>query len=228
MGEQRYNIKQNMRTVKLTVIISFFFLLAILLLSVFARFGFFVSGYGNITNRMEVAVRIEKSGTLVKKFVRDGQNVLEGQKILSLKKPNQDIEFVLAPVSGQFLELDEDNLQTGREVSLSEICGMIVRQGLFLKADIDEKDILDVKPGQKCYVRILSVDKYKETSVLGRVYYVSDSPRIENQKVFYSVYCTMDDDYFSEKSLKIAMSGRVKIRVRRSTVFDALLGRRDE
>ncbi len=126
-----------------------------------------------------------------------GQALKEAQKQL-------DRVTITAPFDGAVVSVDVDE---GDTVSTAtQIVHLIDLSSIELKAEVDEIDIADVKPGQRAAI---SLDALPDLQLEGEVSSISLMPTVEAGLVIYDV--TISFDVVEDSDLRVGMSATADI-----------------
>jgi hypothetical protein len=227
MNEKRIKIKEKLNIIYNAIGISFIFLILILLICLFLKFNLNVSGSGTVVQSIEVQVESEYEGDVSGIYVKDGEHVFAGEEIYTLKNNLGEKIFVFAPKDGQFITMGSEVANINDHVKKGQMLGVVLSDGVFFKAEINERDVPDVKENQTCFIRIWAFEGDSYQPLGGKVFFISDFPDYGDQKTFYSVFCVFDENQSSVKNLKLGMGGKAKIMIGKYTLFDSIFGIRD-
>ncbi|AEM74806.1 HlyD family efflux transporter periplasmic adaptor subunit [Caldicellulosiruptor acetigenus] len=171
------------------------------------------------------------SGRIEKVFVENGQKVKTGDLLLKfsvddiemqikqvdlkiediksqIKAAEEDLKNykVLAPIDGKIADL---NLQEGDVVAPGQmICSVYDPKHLVLSAQVEELDILKVKPGQKVNIRLDAVGSTKDKPIEGYVTEISEKAQPEGSSISKFV---VKIEFENNNSIKIGMHAEAEI-----------------
>lgn len=225
MKNLRTDTKKNYRLLKWLILASFLFIFGTTMAGFFIQADFYTKGWGTVVGTTQIMVVSQYNGILAKVNVRSEQQIKKDTVIANVIEDGKNFAIV-APKTGEFLKIGDEDLTVGKTVDKYQICGMIIRNGSFFEILVGEQDILDVKEGQKCIFRITAFEHENYPPIYGNVFYVSDLPTIQDYKNYYTVICTFDGTSPLEKRTRVGMSGTAEILVGKETVFNLLMGRR--
>lgn len=223
MDEKRIRIQNSFSSIYRAIIFVFLLLTVIFALCLFYNFEFYVSGDGEIVTSVEAPIKSKKNGTILKFLVKDGSTVSCNQEIICLKDDSGKIFTINTPISGQFIRLSDEDVSAGRTIRANQIVAIVLDEGKYFRSKVSEKDVLDIKEGQNCFVRLWALDRKESKPLEGKVLYVSDLPSYELKKTYYSVFCFLDEDG-PVGEVKLGMGGQAKIAVGKNSLFDYILG----
>lgn len=171
------------------------------------------------------------SGRIEKVFVENGQKVKTGDLLLKfsvddiemqikqvdlkiediksqIKAAEEDLKNykVLAPIDGKIADL---NLQEGDVVAPGQmICSVYDPKHLVLSAQVEELDILKVKPGQKVNIKLDAVGSTKDKPIEGYVTEISEKAQPEGSSISKFV---VKIEFENNNSIKIGMHAEAEI-----------------
>ncbi len=171
------------------------------------------------------------SGKIEKVFVENGQKVKMDS--LLLKFSTDDIEMqikqldlkieeiksqieaakddlknfkILSPINGKIADL---NLQDGDVVSAGQlICSVYDPKHLAINAQVEELDILKIKPGQKVNIKLDAVESTKNKPIEGYVAEISEKAQVDNSSISKFV---VKIEFENNNSIKIGMHAEAEI-----------------
>lgn len=227
MRESKIDIRKNLKVIQYLISLTFLLLFSLLAISIFVKFNFYITGNGIMQTELEIPILSKFNGKIVDVNLKNGEKIFNDQIIANVKCDDNKIYSIKSPKSGELVKIGDADMNLGSEINKDQICGILIRRGLFFKAFITEIDVLDLKEGQDCLIRITAFDKVNYPPFEGKVFYVSEIPVEQGGVKSYPVFCTLNEPYFLKKGNKIGMSGVAKIQKGKSTVFNILFGRRE-
>ena len=223
MRQIREISNKNMKTLSRVVVSSFFVFLGLVLILLIVKVDFYTKTWGTAVNSAEIFIVNKYEGKLSQIDVQSGARVKMDQILARVAGP-KGVENITAPESGEFSVIGGVDLLKGSSMTENQIFGIIQRKGSFFQAMVGEKDILDIKEGEKCTFRLSAFENENYAPIHGKVFCVCEIPNVVDYKNYYPVYCVFDGSNPMEKKINIGMSGNVEILIGNETIFNLLMG----
>lgn len=171
------------------------------------------------------------SGRIEKVFVENGQKVKTGSLLLKfstdeikmqikqldlkiediksqIKAAEEDLKNyeIFAPISGEIADL---NFQEGDVVTAGQlICSVYDPKHLVISSQVEEIDILKIKPGQKVNIKLDAVGSTKNKPIEGYVTEISEKAQVDSSSISKFV---VKIEFENNNSMKIGMHAEAEI-----------------
>ncbi|ADQ05972.1 efflux transporter, RND family, MFP subunit [Caldicellulosiruptor hydrothermalis 108] len=171
------------------------------------------------------------SGRIEKVFVENGQKVKTGDLLLRFWSDDIEVQIkqldlkiediksqieaaeddlknykILSPIDGKIADL---NLQDGDVVTAGQIiCSVYDPKHLMISAQVEEIDILKIKPGQKVNIKLDAVGSTKDKPIEGYVTEISEKAQVDTSSISKFV---VKIEFENNNSIKIGMHAEAEI-----------------
>jgi len=141
------------------------------------------------------------------------------EKTLALAKDKLDKTIITAPISGTILTAEPEKLE-GTMVKQGE---SVITLGCFdeyvFKVDIDESNIINVKPGQRVKIFLNSFPHREYKVFEGRVEKIAPSPIFRSGKSMFNIDIEIEEPWVEDENgekvfIKYGLKGRAEIIVK--------------
>ncbi|WPX08715.1 efflux RND transporter periplasmic adaptor subunit [Anaerocellum danielii] len=156
-----------------------------------------------------------KTGDLLLKFVLDDIEMQMKQLDLKIEDMESQIKAaeddlknykIFAPISGKIADL---NFQEGDVVTAGQlICSVYDPKHLVISAQVEELDILKVKPGQKVNIKVDAVESTKNNPIEGYVAEISEKAQADSSSISKFV---VKIEFENNSNIKIGMHAEAEI-----------------
>ncbi|ADQ45155.1 efflux transporter, RND family, MFP subunit [Caldicellulosiruptor kronotskyensis 2002] len=156
-----------------------------------------------------------KTGSLLLKFATDDIEMQIKQLDLKIEDVKSQIEAaeddlknykILSPIGGKITDL---NFQDGDIVTAGQlICSVYDPKHLVISAQVEELDILKIKPGQKVNIKLDAVGSTKSNSIEGYVTEISEKAQADSSSISKFV---VKIEFENNNSIKIGMHAEAEI-----------------
>ncbi len=182
-----------------------------------------ISYYNILRRKIEVV-----KNQLRYRIERAERDLTLAKKTLGLAKEKLNKTIITAPISGTILTAEPEKLESTMVKQGESVISLGCFDEYVFKVDIDESNIINVKPGQKVKI-FLNSFPYREYKVFeGKVEKIAPSPIFRSGKSMFNVNIGIEEPWVEDENgekiyLKYGLKGNAKIIVKPSVRLFKLL-----